>query len=84
MTPTSALASPSGVAADGSRSVYIADSGNNRVLKEAFATGSYSESAVSTSPLNYPEAVAVDGRGNLYVADTYNNRVLLEALSSNN
>jgi sugar lactone lactonase YvrE len=79
--PTSALSGPSGVAVDGNGNVYIADSVNNRVLKETLLSGSYTESPVPTSALNYPSGVAVDGSGNLYIADYGNNRVLKETCS---
>ena len=78
----STLSNPFGVAVDGAGNVYIADSGNNRVLKETYSAGSYVESTVPTSALSYPTGIAVDGAGNLYIADTGNNRVLLETLSS--
>jgi len=80
--PTSTLASPKGIASDASGNIYIADSGNNRVLKETLSAGSYTESTVPTSALSYPSGVAVDGSGNVYVADTYNNRVIKETLSA--
>jgi DNA-binding beta-propeller fold protein YncE len=80
--PTSALASPFGVAVDGSSNIYIVDTYNNRLLKETFSAGNYTESTVPTSVLTYPAGVAVDGGGNVYIADTGNNRVLKETLSA--
>ncbi len=71
---------PSGLAVDGSGNVYIADSGNNRILKEAFSGGNYTESALATSALSYPAGVAVDGTGDVYIADWGNERVLRETL----
>ena len=56
------------MAVDGSGNVYIADSGNNRVLKETLSGGSYTESTVG-SGLNRPIQLAVDGAGNVYIAD---------------
>jgi hypothetical protein len=47
--PSSTLAYPFGVAVDGSGNVYIADAGNNRVLKETLSAGVYTESTVPTS-----------------------------------
>ena len=79
--PTSPLNYPGAIAVDGSGDVYIADSGNNRIVAETISSGSYSERVVQTSTLNYPEAIAVDGNNNIYVADTYNNRVLKETAS---
>ncbi|TAN22609.1 MAG: choice-of-anchor D domain-containing protein [Acidobacteria bacterium] len=80
----SGLNSPFDVAVDGSGNVYIADSGNNRVLKETLSGGSYTQSTVadaSTNGLNSPTGVAADGSGNVYIADNNNNRVLKETLS---
>ncbi|MGA9671054.1 MAG: choice-of-anchor D domain-containing protein, partial [Terracidiphilus sp.] len=81
--PASVLSYPSGAVVDGGGNVYIADTGNNRVLKETLAGGTYTESTVPTSALAYPSGVAVDGSGNLYIADTGNNRVLVETHSTN-
>lgn len=80
---------PYGVAVDGAGNLYIADSGNNRVLKLAAGattvttvaggnvTPAYSgDGGLATqASLSGPEAVAVDGAGNLYIADTDNYRV---------
>jgi len=75
------LATPSAVAVDGSGSVYIADTNNNRILKETWSAGSYIQSTIPTSSLSYPAGVAVDGAGNIYIADTDNQRVLKETPS---
>jgi hypothetical protein len=64
-----------GVAVDGSGNVFIADTGNNRVLKETLSGGSYTPSTVG-SGMNGPSGVAVDSSGNVYISDTANNRVL--------
>ncbi len=72
--------------------VYVADTGNNRVLGwesiSALTTGKFAdivigqvdfESSVagtSSRTLSSPNSVAVDAAGNLYVADTGNSRVL--------
>jgi sugar lactone lactonase YvrE len=71
VVPTSVLSGPFGVAVDGSGNVYIADTGNKRVLKETWlGNGNYTESVVTTSALVSPKAVAVDANGAVYVADT--------------
>jgi len=74
------LNNPQGVAVDANGNVYIADTGNNRVLIETLSAGTYTQTTVG-SGLSFPGAVAVDGSGNVYIADTSNNRVLIETLS---
>ena len=78
---------PAGVAVDGSGNLYIADSGNHRILR-IDTTGAISTMAGTGEPgyggdggpateaqLASPYAVAVDGSGNLYVADLGNYRI---------
>lgn len=87
------LYSPSGVVSVAS-GVYIADSGNNRILffsststvasrvygqSGSFTSGLPNNGGVTASSLNTPDSVAVDQNGNLYVSDTSNNRVLYYA-----
>jgi sugar lactone lactonase YvrE len=81
----SGLSFPFGVAVDGSGNVYVADTVNNRVLKEAPGLAGYIQSVVASATLgglSQPNGVAVDGSGNVYIADTLNNRVLKETLGS--
>ncbi len=73
---TSTLSSPSGVVSDLSGNLYIADSGNSRVLKETLSGGSYTESTVG-SGWSTPNSVAVDGAGNLYISDAGLNEVAM-------
>jgi sugar lactone lactonase YvrE len=81
------LSGPYDVAVDGSGSLYIADTGNNRIRKVTPAgvistvagnnTNGWSGDggpAIAAS-LSSPESVAVDGPGNLYIADAGNNRI---------
>ena len=58
------LSSPSGVALDATDSVYVADSGHNRVRKIDAASGMISTIAEVRRPIG----VAVDLAGNVYVA----------------
>lgn len=75
------LFSPQGVALDGRGTLYIGDTGNNRV-RRITADGTIAtiagngvrdqgeEGGLATStPLNEPVAVAADGAGNVYVAE---------------
>jgi hypothetical protein len=66
------------VAVDGSGNVYIADNGNNLILKETLSGGSYTQSTIPTSGLLGPLGVVVDGSGNVYIADTGHSRVVKE------
>jgi len=77
------LLGPTGLAADPSGNIYIADTGNNRVVEEYYIDGATYDTYnplqfVVASGLSTPEAVATDASGNVYIADTGNNRILLE------
>jgi trimeric autotransporter adhesin len=81
------VASPSGVAVDGTGNVYIADTSNDRIRKVTVATGIITTvagttggffgdgGAATSARISNPEGVAVDGAGNIYIADTYNHRI---------
>ncbi|MBI4325065.1 MAG: VCBS repeat-containing protein [Chloroflexi bacterium] len=81
------LNSNMGLAVDGSRGIYIADTDNHRIRRVApdgiittFAgTGERGFSGdgdpAISARLNYPFAVAVASSGTVYVADTYNRRI---------
>jgi len=76
------LASPNGLAVDGSGDLYIADTGNNRVVKlQKTATGLSAPQAIVTG-LQGPMDVAADWSGNVFVSDTGNNRILKLKLNS--
>ena len=72
--PFGALNTPRGVVADGSGSVYAADTLNNRVVK--IPTGTSTPQTVPLTGLNKPYGVAVSNTGALYVADTDNDRIV--------
>ncbi|KAA0254172.1 MAG: hypothetical protein EDX89_11010 [Acidobacteria bacterium] len=77
---------PSGVAADDSGNVYVADSGNHTIRKVtpsgdvttlAGLAGSYGSDDGTGSAARFysPAGVALDGSGNVYVADAYNHTI---------
>ncbi len=86
--PFTGLHDPRGVAVDAAGNVYVADAGNNQVLK--LAAGSSTQTVLpftglqlSTGIVNYSIAgVAVDAAGDVYVADSGNNRVVKLAAGS--
>ncbi len=86
------LSAPSGVAVDKNKGVYIADTGNNRVLyypsgsttatkvfgqNGSFTTATANNGGITASSLNAPVSVSVDYSGSIYIIDSGNNRVLL-------
>jgi len=77
------LIEPSGVTVDAAGNVYIADCGNDRVLKETLVGGAYTQSTVGDG-WGSPCGIAVDGTGNVYVADQPNNRIVKETYSGGN
>ena len=78
---------PTGVAADASGNLYVADSANNRIRKITPAgvilpfagngmlgsSGDGGQAADAT--FNQPQSVAVDSTGNVYISDTGNHRI---------
>ena len=67
--PFTGLKLPRSVAVDSSGTVYLADWGNNRVLK--LAAGSSTQAVLPFTGLNNPRGVAVDTAGNVYVTDLF-------------
>jgi hypothetical protein len=70
--PSSTLSGQISLAVDGAGNVYIADTNNNRILKENLLNGVYAESVVG-SGLSLPRLINVDGHGNIYFVGQYNN-----------
>ena len=69
---TPGVNSPAAIAVDTSGNIFVADTGNNRVI-EVTAKGVVSTVA---SGLSHPQGVAVDGSGNVFISDTGNNQIL--------
>src|SRR5271157_115975 len=80
------LNQPNKVAVDSAGSLYVADTGNNRirgvsngVITTVAGNGTMGFSGdnglADSAQLNGPEGVAVDSAGNLYIADLANNRI---------
>jgi hypothetical protein len=84
------LNKPSGIAVDFDGTLFVADTGNNRVIVYTYTTGmaasavlgqpDFTSAAAPNPPtaasLNNPQGITLDNRGNLVVADRNNNRVL--------
>ncbi len=91
------LCRPSGIAIDRKNNVFVADTGNNRVLYytagSTTATYVYGQHGSMTTKvavfgqekdgdtLSGPKGLALDKAGNLYVADSGNSRILKYAVS---
>ena len=85
----SMLAYPRGIYVDGSGTVFIADTGNNRIravtedgkIQTIAGSGSFGDSpdnvAATSAPLRFPRAIAPNGSGGLYILDTDSHRVRL-------
>jgi sugar lactone lactonase YvrE len=71
------MSKPSGVAVDSAGNIYVADTGDNRVV-ELDPAGAYLRAFTASGlsggggTLNGPTGVAVDSAGDVYVADTGN------------
>ncbi|HTJ31486.1 MAG TPA: MBG domain-containing protein, partial [Acidobacteriaceae bacterium] len=70
------LSSPSSVAVDVAGNVYVADSGNNRVLEIPVTASGFGPSVTLIDNLSHPGGVLVDWEGNLYISDSGNNRIV--------
>jgi streptogramin lyase len=79
------FAGPSGVAVDASGTVYVADSGNDRIRKvtpsgkvttlAGRGERGFADGKGASARFRYPGGVAVDASGTVYVADSGNNRI---------
>ncbi|CAF1478273.1 unnamed protein product [Rotaria magnacalcarata] len=76
------LSYPSGLFVDTLGTLYVADSGNHRVMR--WTQGDKKQASVivggngegeEANQFNVPEGLSFDQHGNLYVSDEYNHRV---------
>ena len=82
--PGGSLSAPAGVAVDDSGSVYVSDSGNQRILKYASSSGpvddgDYVSALTDPEHLTYPTSIALDGDENLYVTNFHQTFVKYDA-----
>ena len=68
------FAGPTGIAVNASNEIFVADSGNNRILKLSNEVGFLAQ--WGGSALDHPQGLAIDAAGSLYVADAGHDRVL--------
>ncbi len=74
------LSFPFGVAVDASGTLYVTDTGNDRVV--ALPPGAAEPVVLPFTGLWEPCGVAVDDAGTVYVADSLNDRVLTLAVGA--
>jgi sugar lactone lactonase YvrE len=73
----SQLSAPAGVAVDGFGNVYIADTGNNRIVALPWTGSGYdAQITLLQSGLITPMGLAVDAAGNLYIASSGNDKIV--------
>jgi hypothetical protein len=79
-----AFSNPKGIALDGYGNLYIADTGNNRIIQGRQYNAQYSQNIVyvpstlsfGSAKLSGPTGIAVDAAGDLFIADTGNGRIV--------
>lgn len=72
----SSLNQPKDFHIDKNDHIYIADTGNNRIIHLDDKGGFLQEFKVEESPLNQPNGIFIDQNGDIFIADTGNKRVI--------
>ena len=70
------VSQPTGEAVDSSGNLYIADTGNQRVLQVPWTASGYGPPVLVLGGLNKPVGVAVDASGSVYISDSTSSLVL--------
>ncbi len=84
-----ALLKPSDMAIDKNGKIYIADTGNNRIVifdsdfSNAVAFSEFKLKDGSLTTLAEPQGICVDSSGRIYVCDTGNNRIICSDINAN-
>lgn len=77
-TKPTALWGPRGIAVDREGTVYVTDTGNNRVVifdENGNYQQQFGRSGINPGEFDEPVGIAVDGDERVYVADTWNQRI---------
>lgn len=69
--------SPAGIAVNAQGEVYVADAGNNRIVKLKYSQSQLKFDHIVVESLGSPADIALDTRRNLYVTDTKNSRIIV-------
>ncbi|UUW90185.1 Ig-like domain-containing protein [Pimelobacter simplex] len=74
--PVTGLSSPRGIEVGPDGTLYVADTGNDRIVTLTPAGAGWTQAVLPVTGLAAPHDVALDDDGNLYVTDTGNDRVV--------
>ncbi len=68
---------PRGICANPDGDIYIADTGNNRIVHLKYKNGKLEWIGTIEKDFKKPRQIAMDSEGNLYITDTENDRVVV-------
>lgn len=72
---------PQGIAARSDGTIYVSDTGHNRIVKLLYSNGQVTHQSAFGGPgdhesqFDMPRQISLDRHGNLYVVDSYNHRI---------